>query len=232
MKSNKKGRTISSKKSNIYTAVLIALIPLFQFIFAHNNFDRNSLINVGLYYLFYYVLINICIVLFHSIRGNTIYRSRFQDLKDAQLKEKEIVVQSYFDWRRIRCESILFANYIDNIQKWGICLLFFTMLILHNAVIGKNTNVSKFMDANKGYMVTLCISEISQPYTYSSVKWKEILLNIESKEYKELILISNSDISSQLSQLDIYLDLKVHFYTDCDLPRDVCQAILREPANK
>ena len=202
------------QKINISLAVLIGILAVYISKISWHDIHLLSSLYTGVASVAVYAGLNVCLIIWCSIRGNNIYRMRFQDLRNSILKKHEIIAQYYFDWRRIRCEAEVFSHYVQHLQGWIICFIVLLACLSPNFVSHRVETPKNFESDEMTDVIVLNKSDVFEAYTDSSVTWKKILLHIETKQCKEVIVISNSDMSSILTQLEQYTELKVCLFKD------------------
>lgn len=108
---------ISLNKVNAYTTVILAIIPIVTATIQNPSFDIIQKFVLG---IDIYILLNICIFIFEIIKINAYYQSSFADLKKAPDKEREIVIQYYYDWQNLKSTADFIIGHVGNLQQWII----------------------------------------------------------------------------------------------------------------
>lgn len=111
---------ISLNKVNAYTTVILAIIPIVTATLKKTSFDiiQKSVLGIDIY-----ILLNICIFIFEIIKINAYYQSSFADLKEAPDKERELVIQYYYDWQNLKATADFIIGHVGNLQQWIIIVI-------------------------------------------------------------------------------------------------------------
>lgn len=221
----------SVEKINIYTTIMLTIIPLLlAFI------DFNKIINLPLALQFLigiiiYSLLNICIYIFRTIKVRGIKKSSFGDLRSSVDKNKEINVQYQYDWQQLKYKSNLLVSFILNIQEWVIAVLFLSVIsAVTISVVNENNN---FLKGAIEYdnVETVHIDELDKAYNESSIIWASFILDIEQKNCTRVLFIVGigTDTNSLTKRLYKYKELEMNIIVDKELEKGIIKIVQEEP---
>lgn len=219
----------SVSKINIYTTVILTASPVVLAILNLKDIVRLPLPILVCVVLIVYSLLNICIYIFNAVKVGGIKKSSFNDLRLSQKKDKCILLQYQYDWQQLRYKALLFVSFVINIQEWFMLMLALLSFVLigNSYFVNNKTTIDKSEDY--GTVTTIDLNEIDMPYSYSSIEWKKLLLYIEQRECKSVVLLVNphGEISF-VDELDKYEELDSKVYTDETIEKDILKIIMED----
>jgi hypothetical protein len=122
-------------KTNIYTAIYLAFIPvefyLFNEVITFLNNSSNSILNYLLAVIFglsIYYSINCSLFLYSNLKLKGFTRSTFNDLKQNHNHIK-LAASYYWDWYSLTNESHVITSIVANIQKYFLRALVISVVI-------------------------------------------------------------------------------------------------------
>ena len=218
----------SDNKMNIYTSVLLTVLPLLLSI----SFDSIlSLFNSNIIYKVFFIIsayfvMNIVAYLFQYIKVGSYSMSSFKDLKDETDGSlcQRLTAQYYYDFQSLRNKADLFVSYVKNIQMWMLAsfLLFiiafsFHQLYSHSLTTQKNTIVSN------SSIYTVDVTALHNPYSTSSIELTDIRKSIQTQCVDKVIIMYNSqaDITIIKNELQIFdSSFEIQYINDDQLESD------------
>lgn len=118
IKNEKERINISLEKLNIYTTIILTVLPLLLVLVDFKKILELPFPLIISVFLIAYSLLNICIYLFRGVEVRGIKKSRFSDLRYCEQKERKILSQYYYDWQQLKYEAQLFVSIVKNLQRW------------------------------------------------------------------------------------------------------------------
>ena len=214
---NEEQRISSSlDKINIYATIILTVLPLMLAVIDLKDTITLPPLLISSIILMIYSLINICAYVFNTIKVQGIEKSTFSDLRSSQDRSKEILIQYQYDWQQLKYKAQLFVSYVLNLQEWVILILILTVGISIGVNFKNIRNnripISRVMNNE---IITLNIDNVNEPYNQDTIKWKELLLDIEKKRCKYIVFIGNYDKAPTfIDELNRYSGLKIEFLHD------------------
>ncbi|MEY8321910.1 hypothetical protein AAK894_12705 [Lachnospiraceae bacterium 46-61] len=226
---NEEQRISSSvDKINIYATIILTVLPLvLAVIDLKVIMTLPFLLLLGII-LMIYSLLNICAYVFKAINVQGMMKSTFKDLRDSSEKNKEILLQYYYDWQQLKYKAQLFVSFVLNLQNW-IVLILILVVGISIGIDFKDVNKIQIKEVNEDKIITLNIDDVEKLYSEDSVKWKELLLDIEKEECKYIIFIGNYDKKPTfINELNKYEDLKIKILKDSQMDKTQLKIIKEE----
>ena len=219
----------SMDKINIYATIILTVLPLILAIL-----DLKAVITlpfiliIGVVFIVY-ALFNICTYIFRAIKVTAISKSSFSDLKNSSEKDKEILIQYYYDWQQLKYKAQLFVSFVLNLQEWMILILVLSVGV-SSSIAFKDISNKHIYNKPQGEVISMNLNEIEMPHSESSILWHKLLLQIEQNNYNRLIIISNQDqeLSLLYDNLDKYDDLELVEMNDSTLDNNQIKIIQEE----
>lgn len=217
----------SMDKLNIYATIILTVLPLILAILdIEKIFTLPLPLLVGVVLLIY-ALLNICAYVFRVIKIRDIKKSSFRDLRESQDKEKEILVQYQYDWQQLKYKAQLFVSFVLNLQEWVVAILVLSIFV-SIGVSFKNVSSDTQVE-NYDLVNTVCLKEIDEAYSESSIIWAELISDIEQKKCGQVIFISHEDADmSFLNKLNKYKALSIKIVEDKTLEKGKLKIIQEE----
>lgn len=220
----------SMDKINIYATIILTVIPLVLAILDLKEIIKLPLIlKIGVILIIYTVL-NICTYIFRAIKVTGISKSSFSDLKRSNIKNKEILVQYYYDWQQVKYKAQLFVSFVLNLQEWMILILVLSVSVstgiaFKNDILSKHTSTTSDRE-----VISIDLNEIEKPHSEGSVLWHELLLDIEQNNCERIIIMSkqDKDLSVVYEELNKYNDLEIKGIKDSTLDSNQIKIIQEE----
>ena len=180
---------VSFNKINVYLSVLLVVIPLLIATVDYKSFINAGLLIKILFCLLVYSLINIGAYIFQSNSVGKYAYSSFSDLKKSSNKVTEQNWQLYYDWQQTVKKADMYVSFVLNIQKWvKITLLLFVIL---NLLVVLNVAPKSIESSNHVY--TVSIDSIDDVYSDSAFIWHNVLSQLNTDNYDEVIVLYNSN---------------------------------------
>lgn len=219
----------SSEKINIYTTIILTVIPIMLAIIKIDTLTSLNVCEKIIAGLIAYCLFNITLYVFQSLKIQSIMKSRFGDLKKSENHIIEINLQYQFDWQYLIKKANLFVSYVKNIQYWLVGILFLSF-ILAIIISCNDYKESLHIQANSNYdeVISISINDLNNPYSESTIALTELNLSIQKKDIKKVILISNSKlVSNKLkdNMINTYYDLIIKTVIDNTVNDDIIKII-------
>ena len=193
----------SNQKINIYTTIILTVIPLILAMVEWNDLYGLSIANGIVVGYLIYAIINICCFIFSAVQVRELWRSTFGDLKASADKKKEIVWQLYYDWQQLRRKADLFVSYVKKTQEWAVVILLASAIAVGIRFVPDNGVVESKED-NQIY--TIDVEELKSIYSKSSVDFAEVMVCLKKEMYTRVVVISNgaelADIKEELKEYD------------------------------
>lgn len=219
----------SNDKINIYTTVMLTVLPLLLAIMDIKEIFNLNTRKIILCIIILYVVINIILYIFQSIKIQSISKSRFSDLRSSENQKKELLLQYHYDWQFLRRKADLYVSYVKNIQYLIVWLLFLCslLLLLFNLDSFEYGTIDNY-EGNR--LINLNNSEFSDPYSKSSIELTELNLKIQKKEISKLIIIGkNDEYTKKIAQnfKSKYINLEVEVYYD-DFDENIIKILMEK----
>lgn len=205
-------------KVNIYTTIILTIIPLLLAFIDFNKILQLPLALKIIVGMIVYAVLNICIYTFRAIKVSSVYKSSFGDLRKSDTKEKEINVQYQYDWQQLKYKADLFVSFVLNIEEWAVAVLVLSLVAVltistlnldnNRVAINTSTNVQ-----------TIHIDDLSNAYSDSSVSWQSIILDISKKNCNRLLIVVGEEKNELviMEELERYIDLEIKIIHDAEL---------------
>lgn len=218
IQSEEKRIDTSIEKINIYTTIILTVLPL---VLAIIDIKKITMISFPLLMsvsFMLYALLNICAYIFSAIKVQGMMKSSFADLRSSEKKDKEIVLQYQYDWQQLKYKAQMSVSFVRNLQEW-VMLLLFLAVFFSIGISYDDTNAKIQVETvNVSPIITIDIKEMDEPYSDSAIEWQLLVLDIEKERYKEVIFIVNdSQEVSFVSELDKYKDLEIRILRDATM---------------
>lgn len=119
----------SLNKANAFSAIVLAVIPIFQAIIKKEFFSGCQM---GILVLLIYSLCNVLLFIYQTNTVGSISKSSFADLKKSEAKKTELNAAYYYDWQQQKYKADYLISLILNLQRWVLfsLLLLFCIWIL------------------------------------------------------------------------------------------------------
>lgn len=210
---------ISNNKMNLYTTIILALIPIIIAFYDINRFVQYNLFEKVLSILLFFTLLNITVYIFNIMKVRGIEMSNFKDLKCSEEKSKKLLGNYYFDWQMLRDKAVIWVSYVKNIECWiTYSLVLFVVLTISlniSTTIGK-TSLTTVKD---NHIYSIDISNLDNPYSNESIELNKIHLHIKEGQVDQLLIITNNADNKYANhlknQFSIYEPkIKIKFFYD------------------
>lgn len=220
----------SMDKINIYATIILTVLPLILAIL-----DLKAVINLpftliaGVAFIVY-ALLNICTYIFRAIKVTAISKSSFSDLKKSSRKDKELLVQYYYDWQQLKYKAQLFVSFVLNLQEWMILILVLSVGVSSSIAFKDNISNKYMYNRTESEVLSMNLDEIEMPHSESSILWHRLLLQIDQNNCNRIIIISNQDkeLSIVYDELRKYDDLELVKMKDSTLDGNQIKVIQEE----
>lgn len=156
-------KNVAFSKMNIYSGIILALIPLILIFFKLETLLKASVVVKIFTLILVYLILNVICLIFQFSKVSGMSRETYADLKQSANKEKALIRAYYLDWQHLKKEADSAVSFVKNIDKYirGIILLS-TLVVSFN------------------YMHDICNSYSSKAAINSIVE-----INIDSLEKKQ-----------------------------------------------
>ncbi len=201
----------SDNKMNIYTTVLLTALPILLGI----SFDsilllfKTNMIYKAFFIISAYFAMNIVLYLFQYIKVESYNMSSFKDLKNetnSSLSQR-LISQYYYDFQSLKNKANLFVSYVKNIQLWMTAsfVLFIVVFSFHQFYSYSST-VQKSTVTSNSSIYTMNVTDLSDPYSPSSIKLTDIRKCIQTQSADKVIILYNSqlDITIIRNELQVF----------------------------
>lgn len=201
----------SDNKMNIYTTVLLTALPILLGI----SFDsilllfKTNMIYKAFFIISAYFVMNIVLYLFQYIKVGSYNMSSFKDLKNetnSSLSQR-LISQYYYDFQSLKNKADLFVSYVKNIQWWIMAsfVLFIVVFSFHQFYSYSST-VQKSTVTSNSSIYTINVTDLSDPYSPSSIKLTDIRKCIQTQSADKVIILYNSqsDIAIIRNELQVF----------------------------
>ena len=215
----------SYTKINVYTSVVLVLIPLLFTTFIEQFKRINSLKEIIVLTLLVYSFINLCILIFQAIRVRDFKMSSFMDLKNSEDKANELNWQIYYDWQQTNKKADMFVSFVSYCQEWIIGIMFFTVVLFGEIMYINPPEVY----VNQGTVYTIDITSIDDVYTDSAYSWHKILTELHSDKYERVIVLKNNkDLNAIERYLEKFKNQEAIYLEDRTLSQNEIKIILED----
>lgn len=183
----------SNNKINIYTTILLALIPMIIIFYDTEQFIQGSIITKALTIILLYIMVNIGSLILQVSKVSEYHRESYADLKKSDDKAKHIIMSYYLDYQHIKYEADRLVSFVKNIEIYIrgaiICTLLLTVSNYCN-----NIKIERNNDRASSHIYQIDISKLEKS-DYDSVKIiNEVNSKITNNISKVLILYDNDKI--------------------------------------
>lgn len=122
-------KNMAFNKINMYSAIILAVIPLILIFFKSETLLKVSIAVKILTFILIYIILNIIFLIlqFNKVKGKL--RETYKDLKDSENKERTLIKAYYLDWQHIKKEADSVVSFVKNIDKYVRGVLTLTILI-------------------------------------------------------------------------------------------------------
>lgn len=214
----------SDNKINIYTTVLLTVLPI---LVGLNFFEVLSMIKKSIFFavvfsIVIYLIINVLLYLYQYIKVGSYSMSSFSELKNEQLHQNEkLIAQYYFDFQALKNKADMFVSYVINIQK--LIALSFFLLISILIYYSLNTHAYVYDNYSSSIVYNIDVNSLNDPYSSSSIDITNLKLNIQTKNADIILILFNnqtdiSDIKKELLVFDNSIEIK--YINDDQLEKD------------
>lgn len=181
----------SIEKINIYATIILTVVPIVMAIIDIKKIDTLSVSLKVCVFFMLYALLNICAYIFRAIKVQGIKKSKFADLRESEEKGKEVLLQYQYDWQQLRYKADLFVSYVLNLQNWIVLLVILIIYFSIGNSFFSKTYEYELEGTNVNSITTIVVDDIEEPYSFSAIEWRILLLEIEKELYKKIIFIVN-----------------------------------------
>lgn len=223
--------TKSDNKLNFYSAIVLAIISIlnwrvikiFSVSFSPKNFSLQTCSSVLIMYYFF----NICVIIIQNVKVRSFQVSSFSDLQCSTEKELYYLQQLYYDWLFTRKKAQLFVSYILQIYDYLKIIIMITIILFIASFI-KLQNKAEVYD-NKILVTNLCQENISDLYSEDSIKFSELVLDLQKNKYSRVLVLYKENLSEKIQESFNSLDKQQVFYlTDKEITDGIMKIILEE----
>ena len=201
--------TVSSDKANIYATIILAAIPIAIALVDFSLVKSISFIWKVIIGVIVYELINICILIFKTLKVRSIKKSTFSDLRNSHHKNKEIVVQYQYDWQQLKYKAQLFVSFVSNLEEW-VLILVLTISITGIVFIYNQENSYQSQKNLQGIVYTVEEENISISHSEAADVWQKVILDLEEEKCSRLIVFVNkNNRSDKLQEINKYKNTQI-----------------------
>ena len=201
----------SDNKMNIYTIVLLTALPILLGISFNSILllFKTNMIYKAFFIISAYFVMNIVLYLFQYIKVGKYNMSRFSTLKEEQDENltQRLVSQYYYDYQSLKNKANFFVSYVKNIQLWMTAsfVLFIVVFSFHQFYSYSST-VQKSTVTSNSSIYTMNVTDLSDPYSPSSIKLTDIRKCIQTQSADKVIILYNSqsDITIIRNELQVF----------------------------
>lgn len=182
----------SNNKINIYTTILLALIPMIIIFYNTEQFIKGNIITKALTIILFCIMANICILILQVSKVSEYRRERYADLKESDDKAKHLIMSYYLDYQHIKCEADRLVSFVKNIEIFIrgaiICTLLLTVSNYINDIKLKSDN-----DIKTTNIYQIDIRELEES-DYDSVKViNEVNERIPNNNIEKVVILYDND---------------------------------------
>lgn len=187
--SDEKARIETSyNKINAFTTIIIAVIPITIALIDINTIKGLSLIGWIFFAILIYAYINLCAWILQANSVRSFQASAFRILKKSKNKAKEYNWQIYYDWQQMKPKANMYVSFVRYIKEWVVIVIIITILFfIFIPIIEEH-----YIKQEERNIYTLQLQKIEIPYEKSSIYWSKILADLNSGEYKNVIVLYNN----------------------------------------
>lgn len=219
----------SSEKINVYTTIILTVIPISLAITKVDYFYSFNILQIVLFIFILYALLNITLFVLQSLKIQSVNKSKFSDLKKCSDHKVEINLKYQYDWQFLKRKADLSVSYVKNMQYWinGILILFF--ILSSTLMINAAHNEVTYKNSNNHQIINIYINDLKNPYSNSSIALTEIILRVQRKETEKILIISNyknnldEDIINNI--IKTYSNLLVEYIYDDEINKNLVKIV-------
>lgn len=217
----------SDTKLNIYSAIVLAIISIFNFkTFITMSFDFS--IKSILIFLDIYFFINVCAIIIQNIKVKGFLSSKFMDLKTAPQKEKFYLEQLYYDSYFISEKARLFVSYICRIYDYIQILIIIMILIFSIGLFNKHP-VQYSINIPEATIITINSENFLDIYSKDRIAFSEVLLELQKNHYSRILILSQNEVPSEIQQkISLFDRQKIYYLIDNTLSEKEIKIIVEE----
>lgn len=146
-------------KMNIYSTIVLTLIPLILIFFKLDAFFKAPLIIKISTFVLGYMLLNIIFFIFKYMKVHGFNREEYRNLKTSNKKEKTLIKSYYLDWKNLEKEASLAVAYIKNIEEYVKGTVYLIILIaVFNCI--SDFNNRKLLSQNNNQIIQIDIDNL------------------------------------------------------------------------
>ena len=218
-------QTISNSKINIFSAVMLVLLPLllsninWSVISCLHNFERVLIV------FLIYTVINICAWILQSLKVRGQMVSTFSDLRESENKALEHNFQLFYDWQHMRRETQKQVSFVSYIYDWLLCAIILSSIFTAVHLTYKPASVSNA----ECQVYTFSANATSKTYDPSAVEWTSLILELQRDNYSKVIVLSNDINITPINEvLEKFTHQKIAWLIDPTLESDCVKVILED----
>lgn len=203
-------KNIAFNKINMYSAIMLAVIPLILIFFKSETVLKASIAVKVLTFILIYIILNIiCLILqFNKVKGKL--RETYKDLKQSENKEKALIKAYYLDWQHLKKEADSVVAFVKNIDKYIRGVLIISILIASFNYINDIFN-SYSLPKDVNSIIEINIDNLEKKQSEEVKKINTINEQIVDKHIiKVIILYNNNEILGNKSFKSIHNYLLIY----------------------
>ena len=212
--------SVSESKLNIFTIVILAAIPLWGydfFINFLNKFISGTLsfsVETILSLLIIYNTLNLFILIFNYLRSKNFFYAGFENtlhqITDSKNIKGLVYKNKYFNLKQSSRRADLYALYICRIMEF---LLISVLLCCFLFYFEAKDSQEIFKPTKDEYAIYTTKNDF-EPYKLDNISLKEVLLQIEKKNFSRISVLSKKIPSKIRDELNNYYDTKIIYVED------------------
>lgn len=216
----------SVDKINIYITVMLTVIPIVVALIDFKEIKEFPIVIRAMICIGAYGIVNIVFYFYQTLKVRGVNKSSFSDLRASTDKKREIVVQYQYDWQQLKYKAQLFVNFVLNLQNWVILMIALAIIIPFGISMQNNKPLYVLEQDSKGAIFTINAEEINIPYSNSSINFRNVVLDIETKKYDHLIVLTKeNEFPMEINELTKYKELQIEVIVDTQLEKNVFKLI-------
>lgn len=212
--------SVSEAKLNIFTIIILAAIPLWGydfFIDFLNKFASGVLtfsVETILSLLIIYNILNLFILILNYLKSKNFFYAGFEitlhQITDSKDIKRLIYKNKYFNLKQSSKRADLYALYICRIMEF----LLISVILCGFLFYFKAKDSQKTFTPTKDEYAIYTTKNNFEPYKLDNISLKEVLLQIEKKNFSRISVLSKNIPSKIRDELNNYYDTKIIYVED------------------
>lgn len=184
-------KNVAFNKINMYSAIMLAVIPLILIFFKSETVLKASIAVKILTFILIYIILNIiCLILqFNKVKGKV--RETYKELKQSGNKEKALIKAYYLDWQHLKKEADSVVAFVKNIDKYIRGILILSILIASFNYI--NDIFNSYSIPNVNSIIEINIDNLEKKQSEEVKKINTLNEQIVDKHVAKVIILYNNN---------------------------------------